>query len=244
MASSVNNIAATFATVTGSSSSTISASSSVSTSSLTSFPLSIPQRPLSVSWNPHTSLPKSHTPSLINLYGPPGPRRSFNSISTVKSKPIAVPVGYKLPDVTLSYLAQNGAVQFVSLRRLCKGKRVVLVGVSAAFSPSCTRFVKRVESEKSRAVDLLACVAFNDVFVMKAWGENLAVGEKVMMLSDGGGELCGALGMTVDAGATACFGLGVRPRRFCLSAVNGVVTSINFDDDVEDDALPSIKSTV
>lgn len=93
--------------------------------------------------------------------------------------------------------------------------------------------MKRIQSVKAKHADLIACVAVNDVFVMRAWGENLGVGERLMMLSDGGGELCGALGVSVDTSNMACLGLGVRSRRFCLTAVNGVITSVDFDD--EDD---------
>lgn len=112
---------------------------------------------------------------------------------------------------------------------------MVLVGVPAAFSPACARFVKRVESAKSVGSDLIACVAVNDVFVMRAWGENLAVGEKVMMLSDGCGELSRALGVPLDMSGRACLGFGVRSRRFCLSSLNGVITGVNFDEEEEED---------
>ncbi|KAJ4950727.1 hypothetical protein NE237_027559 [Protea cynaroides] len=40
----------------------------------------------------------------------------------------------------------------------------------------------------------------SDVFVMRAWGEHLrlSLGDKLMMLSDGHGELSRALGLSVD----------------------------------------------
>jgi peroxiredoxin len=161
---------------------------------------------------------------------------------TKQHKPISIPVGEKLPNVTLSYLNRNGAVQTVALSSLCKGKRVVLVGVPAAFSPTCAQFVKRVESAKSVGSDLIACVAVNDVLVMKAWGENLAVGEKVMMLSDGCGQLSAALGVSLDMSGRACLGFGVRSRRFCLSSFNGVITSVNFDEEEEEDFFVSPKT--
>lgn len=109
-----------------------------------------------------------------------------------------------------------------------------MVGVSAAFSPGCARFVRDVvELAKTKGSDLIACVAVNDVFVMKAWGENLAVGEsrKVMMLSDGHGELAGAFGVALDTSDKGCVGLGVRSMRFCLNSLNGVITSVDFDEE-------------
>lgn len=239
MAASVNNIAATFAAVE------IRSSSSSSSSSLnqTGFPLPVSHKSICTKWNPHTTLPKSQRNSLINLYGSPGlpPVLSISTvhpdrhrISKQPKLPVSLSVGSKLPNVALSYLNRNDAVQTVNLGSLCKGKRVVLVGVSAAFSPSCSRFVKRVESSRSMGSDMIACVAINDVFVMRAWGENLAVGEKVKMLSDGCGELSKSLGLSVELGGEALRGSGVRSRRFCLCSLNGVITSVDFDRAEED----------
>jgi peroxiredoxin len=228
MSASINNIAATFAN--------LQITSSSSSLSRTSFPLSVSQKSISTKWNPHNNLHKSQKSSLINLYGPPGPP-PLHSISTVHPhhhKPIlSIPIGQKLPNITLSYLNPNDAVKTLTLSSLCRGKKVVFVGVSAAFSPTCTRFLKRVESEKSRGSDLIACVAVNDVFVMRAWGESMAVGEKVMMVSDGCGELSRVLGVSLDLSAKACLGIGVRSMRFCLSSFNGVITNVNFDDEEE-----------
>lgn len=169
-----------------------------------------------------------------------------NNNSTKQSTSLPIQVGKKVPNnITLSYLNRNDVVQTVSLSSLCKGKKVAVVGVSAAFSPGCARYVKRVvELAKAKGSDLIACVAVNDVFVMKAWGENLSVGgDKVMILSDGRGELAGAFGVSLDTTTRgeAWLGLGVRSRRFCVIAVNGVVTGVEFDE--ENDRVVSAKST-
>ncbi|KAK6939472.1 Redoxin [Dillenia turbinata] len=240
MPTSVNNIAATFASIPIMSSSLAAQQPSPPLSSNhTSFTLSLPSpKSISTSWNPHvTGLHRSHnkTSSLLNLYGPPGPPPSSQSISsghqTVNHRASTlVPVGEKLPSITLSYLDKTDKVQVVSINKLCKGKKVAIVGVNAAFSPGCGRFVKRIETEKSRGMDLIACVAVNDVFVVKAWGQNLAVSEKVMMLSDLNGEMCRAIGAFIEVGGANYLGLGVRSKRFCLSATNGVVTSVSVDD--------------
>ncbi|PON93441.1 Peroxiredoxin [Trema orientale] len=249
MASSVNNIAATFSKVPKTAS---SSSSSPPPPHQQNFPLSAPRtKAISTSWNPHASIPKSRRSSLLNLYGPPGPPPNLQPISAVHLRRPLIDqnprwVGRKLPaNVALSYLTRNDVAQTVSLSGLCKGRRVVVVGVSAAFSPDCSSFAKRVELAKSKGWDLIACVAVNDVFVMRAWGEHLAVGERVMMLSDGRGELARELGVSLgpDAGSSkASLGLGVRSRRFCLNTVNGVITGVDFDEETE--SLGSSKTTV
>ncbi|KAL6295696.1 hypothetical protein ACE6H2_003838 [Prunus campanulata] len=224
MAASVNNIAATFATVPKTSS---SSSSSSSNPHQTKFSLSLSHKSISTSWNLHKTLPRSQRSSLLNLYGPPGPPRMAPS----PPKPFSVCIGDKLPNVTLSYLDPNDGAKLISLSTLCKGKRVVLVGVSAPFSPRCTRFVKRVESARGKSSDLIACVAASDVFVMRAWGENLAVGDRVMMLSDGRGELGNALGVSLNLNTTT---------NACLVTFNGVIKSVEFDK--EEGSLVATKS--
>ncbi|XP_008220817.1 PREDICTED: peroxiredoxin-2E-1, chloroplastic-like [Prunus mume] len=238
MAASVNNIAATFATVPKTSSP--SSSSSSSNPHQTKFSLSLSHKSISTSWNLHKTLPRSQRSSLLNLYGPPGPPPN-GSISIVhprplmippkRSKPLSVCIGVKLPNITLSYLDPNDGAKLISLSTLCKGKRVVLVGVSAPFSPRCTRFVKRVASARGKSSDLIACVAASDVFVMRAWGENLAVGDRVMMLSDGRGELGNALGVSLNLNTAT---------NACLVTFNGVIKSVEFDK--EEGSLVAIKS--
>lgn len=228
MAASVNNIAATFATAPITSSSSSSSSSNQAT-----FALSMSRKPISTSWNPHRSLHRSQKSFFINLYGPPGPPPPFQEISTARDPRLAsIPIGGKLPNATLSSLGPNGRVQNVDISSLAKGKKLLLVGVSAAFSPNCSRFVKRIEAMKGKSADLIACVAINDEFVMRAWGQHLGVGEKVMMLSDGRGELATALGLSthIQNDVSAGSGLGVRSRRFCLAAVNGLITTVHLDD--------------
>lgn len=240
MAASVNNIAATFATVPKTSS-TSSSSSSSSNPHETKLSLSLSHKSISISWNLHKNLPRSQRSSLLNLYGAPGPSPN-GSISTVHprplmitpkaSKPFSVCIGDKLPNITLSYLDPNDGAKLISLSTLCKGKRVILVGVSTPFSPRCTRFVRWVASAKDNSSDLIACVAANDAFVMRAWGEALAVGDRVMMLSDGRGELGNALGVSLNLNTTtdACL----------VITFNGVIKSVEFDK--EEGSLVATKS--
>ncbi|XP_057468677.1 peroxiredoxin-2B-like [Actinidia eriantha] len=214
MAASVNNIAATFATIPITSTSSSSSSSSNSSSlNQTAFAHSI-----STSWNPHTSRPWPHKSSLLSIYGRPGPSPIQSSISTVRRPPTSLIDGQKLPNLTFSYLDRNSKIKTATLSSLGRAKRLVVVGVSAAFSPVCDRFVKRIALAKSVVADLIACVAVNDAFVMKAWGESLAVGEKVLMLSDANGELPRAIGVPLDSMGRDC---GVRPRRLLVCSERG-----------------------
>ena len=72
-------------------------------------------------------------------------------------------------------------------------------------------------------MDTVACMAVNDVFVMKAWGKASAVDDKVLMLADGNGDYAKALGLEMDATG---FGMGIRGKRFALVVKDGVATGV------------------
>ncbi|EQD43991.1 redoxin domain-containing protein [mine drainage metagenome] len=79
---------------------------------------------------------------------------------------------------------------------------------------------------RAKGVDLIACMAVNDVFVMNAWGKASGVADKVMMLADGNGEYTKALGLSLDASG---FGMGQRSQRFALVIEDGVVRQLNVE---------------
>jgi len=72
----------------------------------------------------------------------------------------------------------------------------------------------------------IVCLAVNDPFVMKAWGQDQKVGDAVFLLPDGNGALTRELGLELDASG---HGLGTRAQRFALVAEDGVVTSLAVD---------------
>lgn len=137
--------------------------------------------------------------------------------------------GQKLPAATLSQLTKDGMVNHQVLE-LFAGKKVVLFAVPGAFTPTCSEahlpgYVVLADEFKAKGVDLIACVAVNDAFVMKAWGEAQNASE-LMMLADGDASFTKALGLEMD---TAGFG-GVRSQRYAMIIDNGVVTLLNVEE--------------
>ena len=65
----------------------------------------------------------------------------------------------------------------------------------------------RADELRAKGADKVVCVSVNDPFVMGAWGEDQNVGDTVVMLADGNGELAEAMGLTMDGSG---FGLGSR----------------------------------
>jgi len=81
-------------------------------------------------------------------------------------------------------------------------------------------------SEFQAGVDVIACVSVNDAFVMDAWGKHRDVGDKILMVADGNGELARALGLEFDGSK---FGMGKRCQRFAAIIRDGVITKWNVE---------------
>ncbi|MDH4049178.1 MAG: peroxiredoxin [Gammaproteobacteria bacterium] len=135
--------------------------------------------------------------------------------------------GDKMPAGTFGVMTESGPGA-VSTKELFAGKKVVLVSVPGAFTPTCSAkhlpgFVEKASEFLDRGVDTLAFMAVNDTFVMNAWGKDQGVGDKIAMLSDGNGEYARALGLEMDGTA---FGMGMRGQRFAIVVDDGVATQV------------------
>ncbi len=105
---------------------------------------------------------------------------------------MTIKVGDKMPAGTFTFPGPDGP-QKITTEKLFSGKTVVLVSVPGAFTPTCDArhlpgFVEHAADFKAKGVDTVACMAVNDVFVMKAWGKSSAVEDKVLMLADGNAD--------------------------------------------------------
>ena len=65
----------------------------------------------------------------------------------------------------------------------------------------------------------IVCIAVNDPNVMKAWGENQNVGNKILMAGDPFLKFTKAIGAEVDKSAK---GLGIRSNRYTILVENDV----------------------
>ncbi|XP_072950719.1 peroxiredoxin-2E-1, chloroplastic [Typha angustifolia] len=189
-------------------------------------------RPISHNYNNLFRLASPPSPLRLRLRSP----RLRLSASSVAA-PVAsatISVGDKLPEATLSYFGSDGELQTVTVSDLTKGKKAVVFAVPGAFTPTCSQkhlpgFVEKAGELKAKGVETIACVSVNDAFVMRAWKEDLKVGDEVLLLSDGNGEFTRALGVELDL-SDKPVGLGVRSRRYALLAEDGVVKVLNLED--------------
>jgi glutaredoxin/glutathione-dependent peroxiredoxin len=144
---------------------------------------------------------------------------------------MTIAVGDRIPDVQLKMVTDHGTETVSTADVLGKG-RVVLFGVPAAFSPTCSDvhlpgFVLHADEITSRGVDGIFCVSVNDPFVMAAWARSQGVGDKVTLLADGNGDLARAMGVEVDLSRAA---LGTRNKRYAAVIEDGVVTNLALED--------------
>ena len=143
---------------------------------------------------------------------------------------MTIKVGDSIPAAKLTEATADGPKE-VSTEELFGGKTVVLFGVPGAFTPTCSAkhlpgFVEQYQALKAKGADVVACMAVNDAFVMRAWGKDQGVADKVVMIADGSADFTRKLGLELDLTAR---GLGLRCQRFALIAKNGKVAHIGVE---------------
>ena len=144
---------------------------------------------------------------------------------------MSIQAGEKMPEGSFGVMTAEGPGA-LSTDELFAGKKVVLVSVPGAFTPTCSKghlpgFISHADDITAKGVDTIACMAVNDVFVMDAWGKDRGVGDKVVMLADGNGDYAKALGLEMDGTG---FGMGMRGQRFAIVVDNGVATHIAVEE--------------
>jgi glutaredoxin/glutathione-dependent peroxiredoxin len=144
---------------------------------------------------------------------------------------MTIKIGDKLPQIEFSSPGADGPVKLSTID-VFKGKRVVLVAVPGAFTPTCDAmhlpgYVMDHDAIKAKGIDTIACTSVNDVFVMKAWSKASQADGKVLMLADGNGTFAKAVGLSFDL---AVAGMGERSRRYSMLVEDGVVKTLNIEE--------------
>ena len=144
---------------------------------------------------------------------------------------MAIKEGDRLPDATFMTYGPEGP-RPITTDEVFKGKRVALIAVPGAFTPTCSAkhlpgFKEKAADLRARGIDAIACVSVNDVFVMKAWGADQGVGEDIIMLADGNGAFTKDIGLDMDASK---FGMGPRSQRYSMIVNDGVVEKLNVEE--------------
>ena len=144
---------------------------------------------------------------------------------------MAIQPGDRLPEAEFFVKTPDG-LDTRSTADVFGGRRVVLVGVPGAFTPTCDRnhlpgFVEHAQAILARGVDAIAVTAVNDAFVLAAWAAKADPEGRITFLGDGNGSFARATGLDVDASAR---GFGLRSQRYAMIVDDGVVTSLSIEE--------------
>jgi peroxiredoxin len=149
-------------------------------------------------------------------------------------------VGDRLPEATLFVPGESGA-QKLTTAELSAGRRIVLVGMPGAFTPTCHRnhlpgFIEHRDAFLEKGVDEIVVLTTNDTHVLRAWSEAMSAKGRILFVSDGNLEFVQKAGLAIDRSVT---GMGTRSARFAMIVEDGVVTAITVEDQPGETAVSS-----
>ena len=133
------------------------------------------------------------------------------------------------PNVETFQVSENGP-EAVSTKKLLENKRVLLIGVPGAFTPTCAKdhlpgFIKNIDNFFNKGIDKIYVVSVNDPFVMDSWIKSYDE-KQINYFADSNGDLMKKSGFSLDL---SVIGLGMRLSRFVMIIDNCVVKKI-FDE--------------
>lgn len=143
---------------------------------------------------------------------------------------MTIKIGDTIPSVSVKRLGDSG-MESVDIAQYIAGRKVVIFAVPGAFTPSCAQkhlpgYIQNADSIKASGIDEIICMAVNDPFVMKHWGEAAGAAGKITMLPDGNAEFTRAIGLEMDGSGA---GLGLRSKRYSMIVDKGVVKSLDIE---------------
>ena len=142
---------------------------------------------------------------------------------------MTISINDKFPTQEIRVLV-DGEINNISSDEYFSGKKIVLVGVPGAFTPTChlthlPGYIENIQNFKDKNYSVVF-IAVNDPFVMQSWSEASNASD-IDMLADGNCDLTNELGLTMDGSG---FGLGNRCKRFAMIVDDGIVQSIDIEE--------------
>ena len=141
-------------------------------------------------------------------------------------------VGDDFPEVVFNWMDDNFEVQKAGSSELFGDKKIILIGMPGAFSPTCSMmhlpsFIKSVKEFKDLGVEEIFCVLVNDVYVAKVWGDSTgATKAGIKIITDPLSILAETLDMEFTVKGT---GLLRRLQRFTAVIKNNKIDRLYFE---------------
>jgi len=125
--------------------------------------------------------------------------------------------------------------QDVSSDELFSGKKVVLLALPGAFTPTCSSthlpgYESNYQAILDTGVDEILCLSVNDAFSMFQWAKQLGI-SKVKMLPDGNGDFSRLMGMLVKKDN---LGFGDRSWRYSMLVDDGKIEKMFVEPGLSD----------
>ncbi len=128
--------------------------------------------------------------------------------------------------------------QDVSTDDIFKGKKIVVLALPGAYTPTCSSthlpgFDKNYQALIEQGADEVYCLSVNDAFTMFQWSKHLGI-ENVKMLPDGNGDFTRMMGMLVKK---ENLGFGDRSWRYSMLVEDNKITKL-FSEPGQEDNCP------
>ena len=141
-------------------------------------------------------------------------------------------VGDEFPEVIFNWMDDKFEVQKAGSGALFDGKKIILMGMPGAFSPTCSMmhlpgFIKSAKEFNNLGIDEIFCVLVNDVYVAKVWGESTgATKAGIKIITDPLSVLAETLDFEFTVKGT---GLLRRLQRFTAVIENKKIEKLYFE---------------
>jgi cytochrome c peroxidase len=142
-----------------------------------------------------------------------------------------IAIGDRLPEAQFPVIGPDGPGT-VSLAEKTAGRRVVIVAVPGAFTPTCDgrhlpSFVRTKPQFDAKGIDEILCLSVNDAHVMRLWGETSgSTAAGITMLADADSAFTRAIGMTLTKPEVGFYD---RSKRYAMVVDDGLVTHLQLE---------------
>ena len=155
-----------------------------------------------------------------------------------------IKIGDKLPSSELFYLDESNNVKKIDILDLCGNHKTIILGMPGAFTKTCSAlhlpgYIKNYDLALKKGISKIICIAVNDPNVMRAWGVNQNVGNRIFMAGDPFFKFTKAIGAEVDKTDK---GLGIRSNRYTMLVVNSQLEKVEEEKETANCVLSSAES--
>ncbi|OQD75747.1 hypothetical protein PENDEC_c006G04231 [Penicillium decumbens] len=113
-------------------------------------------------------------------------------------------------------------------------KKVVLFALPGAFTPVCSanhvpEYIAKLPELRAKGVDQVAVLAYNDAYVMSAWGKaNGVTGDDILFLSDPDAKFSKSIGWADEEGRTYRYVLIIDHGKVIYAAKEAAKNSLDL----------------